>query len=66
MKFGSLVFAASAAATAVPEILKRDPQSTMNEVKSGTCRPVIFIMARGSTEPGNMVRLLTHLRQYRA
>jgi hypothetical protein len=62
MKFGSLVFAAAASASAVPEILKRDPQQTMNEGKSGSCKPIFFIMARGSTEPGNMASpLIIHM-----
>ena len=32
--------------------------TTANELSSGSCRPVILIFARGSTEPGNLVRRL--------
>jgi hypothetical protein len=29
-------------------------QMNADEVKNGSCKEVIFIFARGSTEPGNM------------
>ena len=32
--------------------------TTANEFKNGGCRDVIWFFARGSTEVGNMVRLL--------
>lgn len=32
--------------------------TTANELTQGSCRPLILIFARGSTEPGNLVRCL--------
>lgn len=34
---------------------ERQIQTTSNELKDGPCKAVTFIMARGSTEQGNMV-----------
>jgi hypothetical protein len=31
--------------------------STLNELSEGSCKPVIFLWARGSTEGGNMASL---------
>lgn len=33
----------------------RQLQSNSNDVKNGDCKAVTFVMARGSTEQGNMV-----------
>ncbi len=30
--------------------------ATSNDIQNGQCGDVAFVMARGSTEPGNMVR----------
>lgn len=35
---------------------QRQAASSSNDLKNGACMPVTFIMARGSTEQGNMVR----------
>lgn len=32
--------------------------TTANELTQGSCRPLILIFARGSTEPGNLVRIM--------
>lgn len=34
---------------------QRQTKTTSNDLKNGPCMPVTFIMARGSTETGNMV-----------
>lgn len=41
--------------TAYSALAPRQAGITSNELKDGPCRDVTFIMARGSTEPGNMV-----------
>lgn len=56
MKTAALIAALAALAAASPvgdaNVVKR---STKNELTDGSCRKVTFIMARGSTEVGNMV-----------
>lgn len=41
----------------VDELQERQIETTSNDLKDGPCKDVTFIMARGSTEEGNMVRL---------
>lgn len=41
--------------TAYSALAPRQQGITSNELKDGPCKDVTFIMARGSTEPGNMV-----------
>jgi hypothetical protein len=55
MKLLTIMAMLAIGAIAAPhELTKR--QSTANDVNSGSCKKYTFIMARGSTEPGNMVR----------
>jgi hypothetical protein len=51
MKLQVVVFAILAT-FAFAGLVKRQ---TSNDLKSGGCKKAIFIFARGSTEPGNMV-----------
>jgi hypothetical protein len=56
MKVSSIIvlFAGLVSALAV-ERRQFGTSTTSNELTSGSCKPVIFIFARGSTEIGNMV-----------
>jgi cutinase len=48
-----------AGVAAVPLTMdKRQSSSTSNELLQGSCKQVIFIWARGSTEGGNMASLI--------
>ena len=59
MHFNTLLtglFAAGAVAAPAKDLAVRQlGGSTSNELEDGSCKPVIFINARASTEPGNMV-----------
>ncbi|GAB1738082.1 hypothetical protein NU219Hw_g2619t1 [Hortaea werneckii] len=49
------LFAAGAAAAPAKDLAVRQlGGTTSNELENGSCKPVIFINARASTEPGNM------------
>jgi cutinase len=66
MKYFPLVSVLTATAIASPVDLeaanpaaKRQSGGIIsNDLQSGPCRPITFIFARGSTEPGNMVSLI--------
>ncbi|OTA33265.1 hypothetical protein BTJ68_06122 [Hortaea werneckii EXF-2000] len=59
MHFNTLLtglFAAGAVAAPAKDLAVRQlGGTTSNELENGSCKPVIFINARASTEPGNMV-----------
>lgn len=60
MKLATVMGLFAIGAIAAPhELSKR--QTTANDVKNGSCKKYTFIMARGSTEPGNMVSEHMHL-----
>jgi len=54
MKFYAFLFAALTLASPQGAPLDKR-QSTQNDLSRGACKKVIFIFARASTEPGNMV-----------
>lgn len=58
MKFVGITSLLVAAAVAAPtEMLEtRQTYTSISELESGACRPLILIFARGSTQPGNIVR----------
>ena len=60
MKFTAVVALLAAAAVAVPTGLERRQFGGMteNELKSGSCKKITLVYARGSTEMGNMVCML--------
>jgi hypothetical protein len=45
---------------AAPADLRTRQTATSNDLANGKCSAVSFVMARGSTEPGNMVRRQRH------
>lgn len=57
--FFTTILASLTAINAMPSsyssLDERQLQTTSNDVKDGVCKDVTFIMARGSTEIGNMV-----------
>lgn len=55
MKTAVVVAATLAVLSAANEAVLKKRQSA-NDLMRGTCKQIIFIFARGSTEPGNMVR----------
>lgn len=61
MKYSFFLAAIAGLAAAAPapiELDKRQSGNTANEL-SGPCRAVTFIFARGSTESGNLVSVLS-------
>lgn len=55
-----ILFTVALAVYAVGAPIEKRASSTENELTNGACREVTFIMARGSTEIGNMVRDIHH------
>jgi cutinase len=60
MKIASTIALLAALAAASNAVLQKRQSS--NDLLRGSCKEVIFIFARGSTEPGNMVRPVVHAR----
>lgn len=60
-----LLGAVTAAPTNMLEAGKSDePHTDLDELKDGDCRSIIFIWARGSKEPGNMVSIDRSIPHY--
>lgn len=56
MKITALMGLFAIGALAAPHELVKRAGITDNDIENGKCEKYTFIMARGSTEPGNMVR----------
>lgn len=53
---GITTFLVAATAAAPTKMLEaRQSYTSISELETGACRPLILIFARGSTQPGNIV-----------
>jgi hypothetical protein len=52
----TVAFGLASLATATPTLIEK--RQSANDLTKGSCKGVILIFARGTTEPGNIVGLL--------